>query len=169
MSTDEEIDFYFVTKSSGSLNGLLDRLDVSKKNAALMALTYYALYVHGLHQGGRALVMTHPAGKKVWELDDQDTPEHARADLVSLTVNMSAINLLTRHARLHDAADTLTRAFVLLEKVRDIYDSGWGLGLYDKKSGTVDPITLKIELEEAASEATEKVIAAMHPPKPFLH
>lgn len=132
MSPYEEVSFDFVTSTSGSFDALLARMDTTAENACVMAITYYAYYVKGAHQGGPALVMLQPDNKAAWPLDDDKTNEHVRADNLTMKVDAEILRILTRDARKGDASDTLTSAFILLEKICDVNDSDWNLGLYTK-------------------------------------
>lgn len=169
MSTLEEVDFEFITNSSGSFEGLLDRLDVKQDDAVLMALTYYAIYVHGEFKGGRKLVMIDPKGESAWELDDELTEDHVRADFLTVNVDKGIVENLTRHANVPDPTDTLTRAFILLEKICDVRDTGWGVGLFDKETSVIDRLVMKGGVEEPIEEATEKIVKAMAPGKLIMH
>lgn len=169
MSQYQTIDFEFITNSSGDFDSLLDRLDMKKEDAGVLALTYYGLYINGVYKGGRKIFMIDPTGKGAWELDDEQTPDHKRADAVTLEIDEDIIRNLTRHAHQPDPADTLTAAFILLEKICDVRDSGWGLGLYDEKAHDMIPITLEISTLEPSQESNDTLVRSLAPSKPNLH
>lgn len=134
MSHYEDVDFDFVTCSSGSFEALLERIGMTAENACEMAITYYAYYVQGEYKDGPVLVMLKPDNKSAWPLDDDKTDEHVRADTLTMKVDSDVLRILTRDAHKGDISDTLTSAFILLEKICDVNDTEWNLGLYTKGS-----------------------------------
>lgn len=141
MTQDKDFTFDFYTETSGSFQDLLARLDMNKEDATAKALTYYVIFVTGLYHGGRQLMMVEPGGQKAYDIDAALTEEHQNSDRVTVKFDDAMLARVTQYSLHSSPEETLQAAFVLLEKICDVRDMEWGLGLYDAHSHDLVPLT----------------------------
>lgn len=169
MSKDTTLRFDFYTSSSGNFQSLLARLDMSKEEATAKALTYYALYINGVHHGGRQLVMVDPSGQEAWPIDADVTDAHQHSDTLPLTFNKTTLEHIAASGYKASPSDMLTSAFLLLETICDIRDSDYGLGLYDSHAQEVIPLKADEHSPAPTSEGLDRLVLALAPNKHNLN
>ena len=139
---------------------------MNKEDAAAKALTYYVIYATGLHHGGRQLMIVDPAGQEAYDIDDAITPEHENTDRITVSFDPDMLTRVTQYTLHSKPEDTLQAAFILLERICDVRDMEWGLGLYDAKSHDLVPLKAEEHSPEPTAESMDKLVLSLAPPRP---
>lgn len=138
------INFAFMTASSGNLERLQQRLGKdSLQDVADLAIGYYALYCPGEYNNGQELVMLDRTRQEAESLNDEPTPDHKQAGQLEINIDAELIEELTTLSGNSNDADTLTRAFILIEDICDEKEKGLVLAMMDEDAEEVTILQLK--------------------------
>lgn len=156
----KSIQFIFMTASSGSIDRLQQRLGKSSvQDLADLAIGYYALYCPGEYNNGQELVMVDRVRQEAEGLNDEPTDSHKNSGQLQVSIDSELIEELTDMSGNSNDADTLTRAFILLEDICDEKEKGLELALMDEDSEEVTFLQMK--------DRSQPQSASPAPPMPY--
>ncbi len=162
--------FDFHSGTSRDFDHLMERMGVSDHEEAVeMALTYYGLFLNGEYKGGNQLVACTSLMDDAFVIGDDIPDDYTIADYAQVPIDSQVQSFMTFHSRKSDASSMLSAAFAMMEKICNLWESGWHVGLHDRATHIVTPFIMSTSTREMSVEAGEALQRAMRPATLRLH
>ena len=134
-----------------------------------MALTYYGLFLNGEYKGGNPLVACTSLADDAFIFNDDIPPDYYIAGYAEVPLDSRTLRFMTAHSRKNDPAKMLSAAFAMMEKICNLRESGWRIGLHDRITHTVTPLILEQNVRALTTGADDALQRAMRPATPRFH
>lgn len=162
--------FDFHSGTSRDFEHLMARMGVSGRAEALtMALSYYGLFLNGVYNGGSRLVACTALTDEAFAIDDDIPQDYYIAGYAEVPADSRTLDFMTRHSRKRDASHMLSAAFTVMEKICNLRESGWRIGLHDRLTHQVTPLVMTPHASGTDAAAVEALQQAMRPAALKVH